>query len=149
MPAAVTCPVCHVTFAHPIAATTARADLRCRRQHHPLPRPHQATNSGSWMTGACTTRTTVACYAITTDHDNGVPQHVAGRVHTHPGGTLPWHTSTDVAGVTTVVEGEPSIRSINSPELAGHWDTDGDFPVADSSRDWDPDVCLVVPNSPR
>jgi len=80
------------------------------------------------MTGACTTPTTVTCYAITTDHDYGVPQHVAGRVHTHPGGTLPWHTSTDVAGVTTVVAGEPSIRSVNSPELAGHRDTDGDFP---------------------
>ena len=67
--------------------------------------------------GACTTPTTVTCYATTTDSDYrcGVPPHVALRVHTHAGGTIPWYTSTDVARVTTVVAGEPSIHAVNSP----------------------------------
>jgi len=99
--------------------------------------------------GACTTPTTVTCYATTTDSDYrcGVPPHVALRVHTHAGGTIPWYTSTDVARVTTVVAGEPSIHAVNSPELAGYRDPDGNFSVAYSSRDQDPDVFLVVPNS--
>ena len=85
--------------------------------------------------GTRSNRATVARFA-TTDH-------------THLGGILPGDANTGVAGTTTVVTGEPPSRAVNSPELARHRNTDGDFCAADSSGDWDTDVCLMVSYSPR